>query len=236
MRLVIVDSSQWVVHKLRSLLKTRYEVYGTSDPSQVMALLETVKPDVLVMDLVLPGGDPMGCLRHIHLCQICKTVIATTFFADEGLLEELEALGVACLMMKPFLIRALAARIEEFSHKAAAVDPHVTVNAVCLSLGLRPDLQGYPAVVEGIVYVMDHPNCTVTKELYPELARRLGGTDTQMERACRECIGKAWAGRDFAVWSQYFTEGRLQQRKPVSNGRFLKQMAACLKNLGRESM
>ena len=233
MRLMVVDSSQWVVHKLRTLLKNAYEVYGTSDPSQVMALLDAVRPEVLVMDLVLPGGDSMEYLRYARLCRMCTTVIVTTPYAEEGLQEELEALGVVCLMMKPFLLPALIARIEEFANKALPADPYTTVNTTCLSLGFRPDLQGYRVAVEGIVFAMEHPNCTVTKELYPELAKRLGGTPAQMERACRECIAKAWAVRDVAVWSRYFTESRLRQRKPISNGRFLKQMAACLKNFGK---
>ena len=235
-RLVVVDSSEWVVHKLRSLFKNTYEVYGTSDPLQVMALLETVKPEVLVLDLVLLGGDSMEYLRYARLCGFCNTVIATTPYAHEGLQEELEGLGVACLMMKPFLIPALVARIEEYANKESILDPYIAVNNTYLSMGLRPDLQGYRVAVEGLVYVMEHPNCIITKELYPELAKRLGGTTTQIERACRDCIAKAWASRDISVWSQYFPGSRLEQRKPISNGRFLKQMAACLKNMGSGSV
>ncbi|MBE6982532.1 MAG: response regulator [Ruminococcaceae bacterium] len=227
-KLVVVDESPWVVRKLSTLLKNTYEVYGTSEPSQIMELLETVKPDVYVADVMMPGGEAMDCLRHLCFSGSAVTLIATSRYAPEGLLEELENLGVSCLMVKPYLMPALAARILEFDNRAMFHTPQGIVNTTLLNMGFRPDLQGFRILVEACAYVMEHPDCTMTKELYPELARRFQGTTSQIERACRECISKAWAIRDIAFWRQYFAESRLRQRRPVSNGHFLKQMAVCL--------
>lgn len=230
-RLVVVDESPWVVRKLATLLKNTYEVYGTSDTSEVMDLLETVKPDVLVVDVMLSGGDALGYLRRVKLAGFCSTMIATSRFAHEGLVEALENLGVCCLLMKPYLLHTLAERVLEFDSQAASHDPHRKVYATLLSMGFRPDLQGFRILVEACVYVMEHPDCAMTKELYPELAHRFNGTTSQIERACRECISKAWALRDVAVWRQYFADSRLRQRRPISNGHFIKQMAVCMQSL-----
>lgn len=230
-RLVVVDESPWVVRKLSTLLKNIYEVYGTSDPSRVMELLASVKPDVLVVDMMLSGGDALGYLRRAKFLGNCTTMIVTSRFAQEGMVEELENLGVCCLLIKPYLIHNLATRVLEFDSQAASNAPHTKVYATLLNMGFRPDLHGFRIMVEACVYVMEHPDCSMTKELYPELARRFNGTASQTERACRESISKAWATRDISLWRQYFADSRLRQRRPVSNGQFIKQMAVCLQSL-----
>ena len=110
----------WVVDddpELRQLLSTYlseqgYEVRCMGDAAQLMARLEGQRPDLLVLDLMLPGDDGLTLLRRLRDGADDLPVLMLTARADA--VDRIIGLeqGADDYLAKPFLPRELTARIE----------------------------------------------------------------------------------------------------------------------------
>jgi two-component system phosphate regulon response regulator OmpR len=110
----------WVVDddpELRQLLSTYlseqgYEVRCMGDGAQLMARLEGQRPDLLVLDLMLPGDDGLTLLRRLRDGADDLPVLMLTARADA--VDRIIGLeqGADDYLAKPFLPRELTARIE----------------------------------------------------------------------------------------------------------------------------
>jgi two-component system phosphate regulon response regulator OmpR len=110
----------WVVDddpELRQLLATYlgeqgYEVRCMGDGAQLMARLEGQRPDLLVLDLMLPGDDGLTLLRRLRDAADDLPVLMLTARADA--VDRIIGLeqGADDYLAKPFLPRELTARIE----------------------------------------------------------------------------------------------------------------------------
>ncbi|MBM5821443.1 MAG: response regulator [Cyanobacteria bacterium K_Offshore_surface_m2_011] len=110
----------WVVDDdpdLRQLLATYlgeqgYEVRCMGDGAQLMARLEGQRPDLLVLDLMLPGDDGLTLLRRLRDGADNLPVLMLTARADA--VDRIIGLeqGADDYLAKPFLPRELTARIE----------------------------------------------------------------------------------------------------------------------------
>ncbi|MCP9836031.1 response regulator [Cyanobium sp. N.Huapi 1H5] len=110
----------WVVDDdpdLRQLLATYlgeqgYEVRCMGDGAQLMARLEGQRPDLLVLDLMLPGDDGLTLLRRLRDGADDLPVLMLTARADA--VDRIIGLeqGADDYLAKPFLPRELTARIE----------------------------------------------------------------------------------------------------------------------------
>lgn len=110
----------WVVDDdpdLRQLLSTYlgeqgYEVRCMGDGAQLMARLEGQRPDLLVLDLMLPGDDGLSLLRRLRDGADDLPVLMLTARADA--VDRIIGLeqGADDYLAKPFLPRELTARIE----------------------------------------------------------------------------------------------------------------------------
>ncbi|MBD2548335.1 response regulator [Microcystis elabens FACHB-917] len=110
----------WVVDDdpdLRQLLSTYlseqgYEVRCMGDGAQLMARLEGQRPDLLVLDLMLPGDDGLTLLRRLRDGADDLPVLMLTARADA--VDRIIGLeqGADDYLAKPFLPRELTARIE----------------------------------------------------------------------------------------------------------------------------
>ena len=94
-RLLIVDDHSIVREGLSLILEMADDITvvgEASDGQQAIALAEELDPDVILMDLRMPGVDGMTALQHIREHQpAIAIIILTTFDEDELLLQGLQA-------------------------------------------------------------------------------------------------------------------------------------------------
>ncbi len=82
------------------------------------------------------------------------------------------------------------------------------------------NLKGYNYIREAIQYRIKNPNCAVTKEMYPEVAKKFKTTASRVERAIRHAIESAWDSQKVVeVFEKYF--GNQQP----TNGEFIAAIA-----------
>jgi DNA-binding NarL/FixJ family response regulator len=113
-RVMIVDDHQIVREGLQILLaeESEFEVVGTAgDGATALALVETVNPDVIMMDLVLPDLDGIEVTRRIlEKHPSMRVLILTTFAEDQSVRNAIRAGAIGYLLkdvLKPDLLRAL---------------------------------------------------------------------------------------------------------------------------------
>ena len=98
---------------------------------------------------------------------------------------------------------------------------HKQLRYMFQKLGFFPNHTGYKLLFTAIVLYAQDPNQSITKELYPALAKqsRLYSA-ASIERAIRYAITEAWAHGSRTAWQQYFP----QQAKAPSNAIFIAAM------------
>lgn len=230
--LLLVEASELAAKELSELLSPYYRVHTVSASGQVSDMLEMIRPQVVVLDLMLVGLDYVDVLTQIRNTDVDTVVIGTSLYLSEKETDILDSFRVVCVMEKPFLYEALVTRVLEFDVEASSA-PLGKISLYLLKLNFRPNLNGFETLRTCLVYMLEHPGCAMTKELYPAVAGMLKTTTYQVERACRNCIAKAWSTRDRYVWGKIFPPNRVAQKRPVSNGEFLNQITTWIAQGGR---
>ena len=197
---------------------------------RAMDLVKEVNPDVLVIDLSLSGMDGIGVLRAIRTAGYHPLTLALTYHTTDYVLGAMENLSVDCVFRKTCSVLNVAARLYEFvaTLNGQSVQPWSLRDEafnMLLSLGVSLSGKNFACIHEALVYMTEHQNSFVTKELYPTVAARCGGTPKRVEKAIRDAVEKAWKNRDERVWQLYFTYGRDGTILCPSNGEFLSRLS-----------
>lgn len=106
-------------------------------------------------------------------------------------------------MDQPFELIAFMARHLEPGNLTAAV------KCVLIQLYIPTDSKGYRCLIVAIPLYNEDPEQSLTKEIYPAVAKLLGCFDwKKVEKNIRDAIGRAWSKRDPEIWKQYFQKNR----------------------------
>lgn len=228
--LLIADGSEVFTSQLMEALRGSYHIRVCHDGLTALEQLREKKPDVLVLDLLLPELDGISLLHAAAAEDLVPHVLGLTRFASSYVMESAERLGVTYLMMKPCEPEAVCARLKDLSRYTRpdpVVQPDVraTVSNVLLALRIPTKLRGYVCARESILYLMRSPGMSVTKELYPAVAALCDGTPAQVERAIRGAIQAGWSQGAGEAWEQFFNRRPDGTIHRPSNAEFLSRIA-----------
>lgn len=215
-RLLIAEESAELREILADMFRGSYQVYCCTTGYEASELLTKCVPDIMVLDVMLPGIDGISLLQWAREKGMDCPALITTRLPSEYILEAAARQGAGYVMMKPYDMRALAARVEDLSHSLQQVavvreNPAGQVTGMLRALGFPPKLRGFACLREAVLISAQEEYPSVTKILYPEVARRLGCAASHVERNIRSAIEAAWLNRDENIWRLYFT--------PDSSGR-----------------
>ena len=102
-KVLIVDDEPDVRQLLYDFLTGRdYEVALAAGGLEAIDLVEREKPDLVLLDVVMPGMDGVEALRRIAEIDPSLRVIMVTANADIGLTSRLLAMGAVDYIPKPF--------------------------------------------------------------------------------------------------------------------------------------
>ena len=111
-RILAVDDEPQILRYLqRSLDEAGYQPIVTSDPSRVAELVELEEPDLILLDLMLPGTDGFALLRRIREFSGVPVIFLTASNKEEDTVRALK-MGADDYITKPFSPSELLARIE----------------------------------------------------------------------------------------------------------------------------
>jgi two-component system response regulator (stage 0 sporulation protein A) len=238
-RILIAETSVEFSESLREILSPAYAVQICNSGLSVMSLLEEFDPDVLVMDLALPGIDGISLLKQISVLPTRPCILLTTCFMSRYVETAISGLGVDLVILKPCMVEILAERIEDLTQ---AQEPQVvmplrsrpTVSAMLMDLNLPAKRRGFTYLEQAIKLHMERPTRALTKVIYPQIAKEHGGKSEAVERAIRQMIRETWKSRDDRVWRMYFCAGREGVIPCPTNGEFISRIAECYRQVREE--
>jgi len=193
------------------------EVVGKAeDGLDALAQIREKQPDVVLLDLIMPKLDGLGVMEQVKKDVTLKKVpsfIVITGIGQEIVTESAFELGASYYMLKPFDYQLVISRIKQLrgvsSHRRIdTVGSASKGQNVFLERNLESDVTnviheiGVPAHIKGYHYLRDAIMMSVndtemlnsiTKQLYPTIAKRHKTTPSRVERAIRHAIEVAWS-------------------------------------------
>ena len=217
------------------------EIAQTGD--EVLEKVQEQEPDILIMDVILPGLDGLSALRELQELGYAPMTILTSAFVSDQTLTEATELGAAYFLPKPFRMETLLDRMRNlFREKPKATRPSLKARVTHMlhDAGMpanisgyqlrhrNTNISGYQYLREAILITAADPsvlNKAVTKILYPEIARRYGTTALRVERCIRSAIEIAWDRASPETLPKYFGCTVSSQRGKPSNAEFIALLA-----------
>lgn len=202
------------------------------DGKVILSKLENIEYDVLVIDAFMSGTDALGVISGLEK-QNKKPVIMVMSGSDNPVFEqEVLSAGADYYFLKPFDIAMLAQRIGQFAGREAVktgeivrndTDLQMTVSEIMHQIGVPAHIKGYQYLREAIVLSISDREMmgSVTKVLYPTVAKTYSTTSSRVERAIRHAIEVAWDRGDVDVLSSYFGYTIQNSRGKPTNSEFI---------------
>ncbi len=203
------------------------------DGHQVLKALLERRPDVVLLDTFMPGLDAIA-VKQRYDRQVGGTDTAffvTGAFQSEMLEQELLDAGFNGCFLKPFDEQMLADRVVQVAgHCAVSMqrdDDEVEVTEILHQIGVPAHIKGYQFLRDAILLTMEQPEYinAVTKQLYPEIAKKNGTTASRVERAIRHAIEVAWDRGDVDTLNSYFGYTIHNLRGKPTNSEFIAMIA-----------
>ena len=102
-KVLVVDDEPEVRQVLLEFLSSRgYDVTGVSGGAEALAIVRTLKPDLVLLDVAMPDMDGLETLKRMVSVEPALPVIMVTANADIGVTSRLLALGAVDYVPKPF--------------------------------------------------------------------------------------------------------------------------------------
>ena len=122
-RVLAVDDDPQALRYVRdALLKSGYTPVVTGDPEEALRLVAEEKPDLVLLDLMLPGTDGIELMKDILTAGDVPVIFVSAYGRDELIARAFD-MGAVDYVVKPFSPTELAARIRAALRKRAASEP-----------------------------------------------------------------------------------------------------------------
>ena len=214
-KVILADANE----EFRILLEDTIEKTGeftvvgsTGNGAELMEMVHQLQPQMVIMDLILPGLDGFGVLSQLQtMDDSMPKVFVTSNFSNETTVSRAMDLGVYFFLPKPVSeqslleqMRKAAAPQEELAVQEPALEGRVT--AIIHEIGVPAHIKGYQYLREAIMIAVNDMDVinAVTKVLYPSVAKAFNTTPSRVERAIRHAIEVAWDRGDLETLQHYF--------------------------------
>lgn len=231
---VLLESNSAILAQLKEAMdesKDFQVLYAGEDGDEGIKQILQFKPDLVIADVFLRGTDGFGVINTVKKTW-ADVKIVTIGLANDDLAEKAMAAGAAYYIVKPFSVAAAMERLRELlkvkpTEERSAVIPRKRpmtteekISEIFISIGIPPHIKGYGYLREGIKMTIEKPYMinSVTKELYPSIAKKFATTPSKVERAIRHAIEVAWnRGRIDAISAIFGSRIYLGSEKPTNS-------------------
>ncbi len=202
--------------------------------AELLKMCEENYPDVIIMDAFLQHIDAMGVISRINKKDPVNRplIIVMSSIDNPNFEREITRCGVDYYFLKPIDPQMMAERIIQISSwKGISASPSyepqqdldIVITDILHQIGVPAHIKGYKYVREAIRLTVEDPEMlnSVTKILYPTVAKNFGSTASRVERAIRHGIEVAWDRGDVEVLNAYFGYTIQSQRGKPTNSEFV---------------
>ena len=180
-------------------------------------------PDVAILDVWLSKLDGIGVLRNcrsLHFGDdLPPAFIIVSMVSNQSIFMEAARAGADLCMLKPYNIESLCQHIQSLSagryiisepaqqeNDESAPDIETQVTRIIHQIGVPAHIKGYQYLRTAILLTIRDNEIinSVTKILYPSVAKKYQTTTSRGERAIRHAIEVAWDRGDLETLQRYF--------------------------------
>ena len=245
-KLLLIDDDKSLVGMMKEYFSSNHAgievVYTAYDGKEGMKLVKDKQDDydLIILDLVMPKLDGLGVLEKMNEEKINQKVIVLTSYNSPEMIRKISEYGVSYYLLKPFDLPELEKRIlevvdkEKERNKTIDLYKHnlqVSITNILHELGVPSHIKGYQYIKESIMIVYDKPNIVggITKELYPEVAKKYDTTVSRVERAIRHAIEVSWNRGSWDLMAEIFGHSIDIDKAKPTNSEFIVTVADKLK-------
>lgn len=220
LKIAIADDNENMLRALGQVIngESDMNLVGTAtNGKDTYDIIKSKEPDVVLLDIIMPNGDGLAVMQKVQQDKEIKKELAFIIISavgKESVTEDAFNMGAVYYFMKPFSNDALLSKIRYVKNEvkkknSAATDKNICTadNMAVNERNLEADITGMihdigiPAHIKGYQYLRDSIMLSVkdrdvinsiTKILYPTIAKMYQTTSSRVERAIRHAIEVAW--------------------------------------------
>ena len=188
---LIADDNNEFTTTLASYLQKDEEmevIAIAKDGNEAYEMIVNTKPDIVLLDVIMPHLDGLGVLERLNATQMDKRPICIMLSAvgQDKITQKAIALGAHYYVVKPIEIDNEKQKTEE--------NLEALVTNIIHEVGVPAHIKGYQYLREAIMMVVNDIDVInqITKQLYPDIAVKYHTTPSRVERAIRHAIEVAW--------------------------------------------
>lgn len=210
---LIADDNKPFADSLCDYLKAKEKIASVSvayDGEEAYGMIMETKPDVVLLDIIMPKRDGLSVMNRIALSHLAKKpmCIALSVTGSERIMKACQDAGCEYFLLKPQTSESIYDTIMSFGTKSGRTsfeivpqdgkkeyDLEALVTEFIHELGVPAHIKGYQYVRTAIMMVVENMELLnyITKQLYPVIAKKYSTTSSRVERAIRHSIEVAWS-------------------------------------------
>jgi len=240
-RVLVIDDNKNIVKMVKDFFKENEDikiVLEANDGEEGIRIIDKKKDefDLIILDLVMPKKDGMCVLEHMKEKNIDKKVIVLTSYNTPDIIRKVTEMGINYFMLKPFELTDLEKKIINvmtdinYNGESSEVfqnNLQISITKTLHELGVPSHIKGYQYIREGITLVYQRPEIIggITKELYPEIAKKFDTTVSRVERAIRHAIEVSWNRGNWKLMEEIFGHSVDIDKAKPTNSEFIVTVA-----------
>ena len=216
----IADDNDRIVKILEDMLGSDDEINivgKAKNGEEAISIIKREKPDVVLLDIIMPKIDGLTVMDKINTDKTIDkrpSFVIMSAIGQEAITEDAFNKGANYYIMKPFDCEIVLNRIKSIKgsgtrklHDARKLNPNETkgdyiernlesdVTSVIHEVGVPAHIKGYQYLRDAIMMSVNDMEMlnSITKILYPTIAKKNATTSSRVERAIRHAIEVAWS-------------------------------------------
>ncbi|MBE6554305.1 MAG: sporulation transcription factor Spo0A [Ruminococcaceae bacterium] len=245
-KILIADEDATVRTALRDgLMRAGYRnVEEASNGEDTVQKMMRSHPDVVLMDIWLSKLDGIGVLRNSKNMDFGKdkapSFVILSSVSNQNIFIQATDAGAELCLLKPVNVSSVCEHIESIVSRrrrdipAVAMQTEVKgsdietqVTQIIHQIGVPAHIKGYQYLRTAILLTVKDSDIinSVTKVLYPSVAKKYATTTSRVERAIRHAIEVAWDRGDVDTLNSYFGYTIQNNRGKPTNSEFIAMIA-----------
>ncbi|WP_055667700.1 sporulation transcription factor Spo0A [Desnuesiella massiliensis] len=252
---LIADDNKEFCNILNDYLLNQRDIVVTGiakDGVEALKLIEERKPDLVVLDIIMPHLDGLGVLERLNTMNLnpMPRIIVLSAVGQDKITQRAITLGADYYVVKPFDMDVFTKRIRQmFNNTISSDDTRKTISLIDTTeikinkkepldleaeitniiheIGVPAHIKGYMYLREAITMVVNDMELlsAVTKELYPSIAKKYNTTASRVERAIRHAIEVAWGRGQVEAINKLFGYTIHNDKGKPTNSEFIAMVA-----------
>lgn len=213
-----------------------------SNGEEALAKITASHPDIVISDIWLSRLDGIGLMRRASIINYtpdtAPTFVIASMITNQSILIEASDAGASLCLPKPLDCKSLAEHIGNLARSRAngasgftqgntPPDIESQVTKIIHEIGVPAHIKGYQYLRCAILMAISDNDIinSVTKVLYPSVAKKYATTTSRVERAIRHAIEVAWDRGDVDTLNSYFGYTIQNNRGKPTNSEFIAMIA-----------